>query len=127
MEHLQALALRQELAYMVGITVPQTGIPETYTIVVDSHRAIHHLVEPVTIKISNIQRVVALSGIGAMLLAILAGLAVVGVEAPTLGQDRNTVLYTVVPSLDDAVGIYPTSEDNGGEARLVETAHTDTE
>ena len=101
MEHLQSLALRQEFSHVVGIAVPQAGVPESDAVVVNSQRAIHHLVQSVTVEVGHVQRVVALTGIGAVLLAVLACTFVVGVESPTFGE----LTIAPVPRLYDAMGI----------------------
>ena len=108
-EHLQALTARQELTHMVSIAVPKPCIPKPDAVMVYCHRAIHHLVQSVAVKIGHVQRVVALSGVCAVLLAILARTLIVGVETPAAGQDGGTVLHSVVPRLNDAVAIYAAS------------------
>ena len=123
MEHLQALALRQELAYVVGIAMTKPRVPKSDAIVVDSHGAIHHLVDAVAVEVGHVQRVVALSGIGAVALTVLAAATVGGVEAPTASE----LTVAPVPRLDDGTGIDAAAKHHGGQTRLVEAAHADAE
>ena len=108
---------------MVGIAVAQAGVPQADAVVVDRHRAVHHLVEPVAVEVGHVERVVALGGVGAVLLAVLAGALVVGVEAPAAGE----LSVAPVPRLDDGAGIDAAPDDDGGQPRLVEAAHADAE
>ena len=98
-------------------------VPESDAVVVDSHRAIHHLVEAVAVEVGHVQRVVALCGIGAVALAVLAATTIGGVEAPTASE----LTIAPVPRLDDGTGIDATAKDHGGQACLVEATHTDAE
>ena len=122
-EHLQSLAVGQELTHVVGIAVAQLRVPQSEAVVVDSHRAIHHLVETITVEVGNVQRVVALRGIGGMSLAVLALPAVVGVEAPTAGE----LTVAPVPCLDDTMTIHAASKHHRWQPRLIEAAYAHTE
>ena len=123
MEHLQTLSFGEEFSHEVGVAMSQTGIPQSYAILIYRHRTIHHLVKAVAVKVCHIQGVITLCSVCAMLLAILARLAVVGVEAPFLCQ----LAVSPVPRLDDAVGIDTSSRNNGRQACIVKTPHTDSE
>ena len=87
----------------------------------------HHLVQSVAVEVGHVQRVVTLSGIGTVFLAVLARSLVVGVEAPALCQDGRTILYTVVPGLNDGAVIDAAPDDDGWQSRLVEASHAHTE
>ena len=123
MIHLQTLAVGQELAHVVGIAMSQLGSPESLTVVIDSHRAVHHLVKAIAVQVGGVERVVALSGVGTIGVAVLALAALPGVEAPPLRQ----LSVAVVPCLQDRTCIDAAPYYHRGQARLVETAHAHAE
>ena len=123
MEHLQTLTTWQEFSHMVGVSVPQSCVPEADTIVIDSHRTIHHLVKSVAVQVGHIQRMVTLSGVSTMFFPILASSLVIGIETPFLYE----LPFAPVPRLDDGMTIDTSSEDYRGQPRLVEAPYPDTE
>ena len=98
----------------------QSRVPQAYTIMIHCHRAIHHLVQSITVEVGHIQRVVTLTGISTMLFAILACATIISVEAPTLRE----LSVTPVPRLNDAVTVDATSQHYRRQSRLIETAYS---
>ena len=56
-----ALVVGVKIAQMGGITMTETRAPEQFAVVVDGSRTDHHLVETVTVHITNSQAMCALS------------------------------------------------------------------
>ena len=87
MVHLKTFTVGQEVTHMVGITMTETCRPQSVTVIIHRHRAVHHLIATVAIKVGHVERVVALTGIGTVGLAVLVGLdIVIGIELPHTGQ-----------------------------------------
>ena len=109
MEHLQTLAVGQELTHMVGIAMSEPRTPQASAIIIKSTRTIHHLVLAITVEVSHVKRVITLTCVGAIRLAILIVTArSVGVKFPQSSQ----LTIGIFPTLHDGTSIDTTPEEN---------------
>jgi len=107
----EAFAVRIKIAHMHGVAVPQVGIVQTFTIVVDGTGSVNDFVFSVAVHIGHAQVVVALTGIAAVTRSIR-------IKNPALRQ-----IGTVkVVSRQHRAGVIPPGHDQTG-TPTVEIGH----
>ena len=72
--HLQTVTVRQELAHVLCIAMTKARAPQAVAIIIHSHRPIHHLIFTIAVEVGHGERMVALSTVGAIGLAVLVGI-----------------------------------------------------
>ena len=75
---------------------------------VNSHRTIHDFIKAIAIKVCYIERMIALSGVCAIGIAILTAFVIIGIKTPTLSE----VSIAIIPSLYHRMSINTTSQND---------------
>ena len=90
---------------------------------INCHRTIHDFIKAIAIKVCYIERVIALSGVSAIGIAILTAFVIIGIKTPTLGE----VSIAIIPSLYHRMSINTTSQNDRRQTCIIETTNSNTE
>ena len=108
-EHLKTITVGKELAHMIGIAMSKSRRPQACAIVIECTGTIHHLIASVTIQVCHVERVIALSCIGTIRLAVLVvSSRSAAVEMPHVGQRP----IGISPSFHDGASIHASAQEH---------------